>query len=150
MVKKALHIIENMDCPGGWLAAPCAEIVDILDELDGDADFEPSLGSLCDGLSWRGQVDQSNWASGTCDDCEEEDDDLGFDADSEETIDDCPRHAHWSNFDVSMAEIRRMADQWRHEHLGTPLPKQGPQLVYLFGRPVTEWPSDMVNWGTPK
>jgi hypothetical protein len=45
-----------------------ASLILLLDEIDGDDDMEPSLGSL-----WPGN--HLNWAGGTTDDCEIEDED---------------------------------------------------------------------------
>ncbi len=75
------------------IAEAAQRLIDLLDQIDGDPDFEPSLGSV--GASNPHWMPGAPWAQGANDDREEvsEDegaqcDDEGFDSDSELNADD--------------------------------------------------------------
>jgi hypothetical protein len=138
-IAKARAWAKRIAPPFAWLEAAVLELIDALDELDGDADLEPTLGAQ-EFDPWHD--DQTHWGAVAHDDedqCEDED----FDADTEHCP--CDDAGTWVPEGYDLADIRQMAHDWRVSHgLAEPHPSN---VVRIFSRPL---PTVQVDWDLGK
>jgi hypothetical protein len=109
-IKRARQILAEITSPYAWLSDDVQAVIDILDELDGDSDFE----------------DQCEDEGAQCDD-------EGDKSDDEETTDECNSSCWFEGVICTLDHVQQLAAIWRKQNLGTALPPSKGRVVMFQG-----------------